>query len=91
MNKSHLSAYLGVFHAKEHCEAPFELSQCGILAETDHLGSFNVEYSHKNADLRGHSGDLCSWLSNLGPRCVSAVTLHIQVLLSWHMRVLRGL
>ena len=78
---------MGVSSTKEDCEAPFELSYCGILAKTDHLGRFTVEYSHKNADLRGLSGDLCSWLAYCGPRGVSAVTLHIQVLLSWHMRV----
>ena len=78
---------MGVFDAKEDCEAPFELSHCGFLAETDHLGRLTVENSHKNADLRSQSGDLFSWMANLGPRVFSLVTLHIQVLLSWHIRV----
>ena len=60
MDESHL----GVFDAKEGCEALFELSHCGILAETDYLSRLTVGNSHKNAHLMGFGGDICSWLAN---------------------------
>ena len=68
---------MGVFYAKEGCEALFQLGHCGILAETDHLGRFSVENSHKNAHLRGLGGELCSWLTIKSPRSVSAVMLQV--------------
>ena len=51
---------MGVFYAKEGYEALFELSHCGILAETDYLGRLTVENTNKNVHLRGLGGELCS-------------------------------